>query len=59
MFEVNSQTVRYHLRDLDRSFKNQKLRPYHPARTPLLQSPVLIQISVVLLAVLAGGALMV
>ena len=56
MFEGNSQSALYRLRDLDRSFQNQELRPYRPARTPRPHAPALIQIAVVLLAVLAGGA---
>ena len=56
MFEANSQSVLYRLRDIDRYFQNQELRPYRSSRPPLLQSPVLLQIAVVLVAVLAGGA---
>lgn len=56
MFEGNFQSALYRLRDLDRSFQNQELRPYRPAGTPLVQRSVLIQTVVVLMAVLAAGA---
>jgi hypothetical protein len=56
MFEGNSQSVLYRLRDLDRSFQDQDLRPYRPTQGRRLQSPIVIQLSAALAAILVGGA---
>lgn len=34
MFEANSLSASYHLRDLERQFRRQDLRDYRPGRSP-------------------------